>query len=41
MLQLCRDYGFTIGIGPGDPKLRRVSKTLQASGSLTSADEMS
>lgn len=41
MLQLCRDYGFTISIGPGDPKLRRVSKTLQASGSLTSADEMS
>jgi acetyltransferase len=28
MLQLCREFGFTIGIDPGDPKLRRVSKTL-------------
>ena len=29
MLQLCREFGFTIGIGPGDPKLRRISKALQ------------
>jgi acetyltransferase len=29
MLQLCREFGFTIGIGPGDPKLRRSSKALQ------------
>jgi acetyltransferase len=30
MLQLCREFGFTIGIDPGDPKLRRVSKTLHS-----------
>jgi len=29
MLQLCREFGFTIGIGPGDPKLRWISKALQ------------
>jgi len=31
MLQLCREFGFIIGIDPCDPKLRRVSKTLQDS----------
>jgi acetyltransferase len=30
MLQLCREFGFTIGIDPDDPKLRRVSKTLHS-----------
>jgi hypothetical protein len=29
MLQLCREFGFTITIPPRDPKLRRVSKTLE------------
>jgi len=28
MLQLCREFGFTITIDPSDPKLLRVSKTL-------------
>ena len=28
MLRLCREFGFTIGIDPSDPKLLRVSKTL-------------
>ena len=28
MLQLCREFGFSITIDPGDPKLRRVSKAL-------------
>jgi acetyltransferase len=36
MLQLCREFGFTIGIAPGDPKLRRVSKALQTPDALTS-----
>lgn len=28
MLRLCREFGFTVGIDFRDPKLRRVSKTL-------------
>jgi acetyltransferase len=28
VLQLCRVFGFTIGIDPSDPKLLRISKTL-------------
>jgi acetyltransferase len=39
MLQLCREFGFTIGIEPSDPKLRRVSKTLQDPDALTSAND--
>ena len=39
MLQLCREFGFTIATDPGDPKLRRVSKLLQSPGALISADE--
>jgi acetyltransferase len=39
MLQLCREFGFTIGICPGDPKLRRVSKALRSQGTLP-ADAM-
>lgn len=38
MLQLCRQFGFTIGIGPGDAKLRRVSKALGDPDALTSAN---
>jgi len=34
MLRLCRELGFTIGIDPRDPKLRRVSKTLMTCGAL-------
>ena len=40
MLQLCREFGFTIGIDPSDPKLLRVKKTLQDPGALTAADQM-
>jgi acetyltransferase len=29
MLRLCREFGFTIGFDPNDPKLVRVSKPLQ------------
>jgi acetyltransferase len=29
MLRLCRAFGFTIAVDPRDPKLERVSKTLQ------------
>jgi acetyltransferase len=32
MLQLCRDFGFTIAIDPADPTLRRVTKSLQSPG---------
>jgi acetyltransferase len=32
MLRPCREFGFTIAIDPSDPKLQRVSKTLQARG---------
>jgi acetyltransferase len=39
MLQLCREFGFTIGIGPGDPKLRRISKALQNPDALTTAPQ--
>jgi acetyltransferase len=39
MLQLCREFGFTIGIGPGNPELRRISKALQNPDALTSANE--
>ena len=39
MLQLCREFGFTIGIGPGDPKLRLVSKALQSPDALTFAND--
>jgi acetyltransferase len=39
MLQLCREFGFTIGIAPGDPKLRRVSKALQTPDALTFAPQ--
>lgn len=39
MLQLCREFGFTIAIDPDDPKLRRVSKVLQ-NPALASAGEM-
>ena len=28
MLRLCREFGFTVGTDPRDPKLRRVSKTM-------------
>ena len=31
MLQLCREFGFTVGIDPDFAKLRRVSKALQNS----------
>jgi acetyltransferase len=40
MLQLCRGFGFTITIDPGDPKLRLAGKTLQDPGALTAADQM-
>ena len=40
MLQLCREFGFTIVVDPGDPTLRRVSKLLQIPRALISADEM-
>jgi acetyltransferase len=39
MLQLCREFGFTIGIGPGDPKLRLVSKALQSPDAPTFAND--
>jgi acetyltransferase len=39
MLQLCREFGFTIGIGPSDPKLRRISKALQNPDALTTAPQ--
>ena len=39
MLQLCREFGFSIGIGPGDPKLRRISKALQYPDALISAPQ--
>jgi acetyltransferase len=29
MLQLCREFGFTIGFDPNDPGILRVSKALQ------------
>jgi acetyltransferase len=41
MLQLCREFGFTIGIDPGDPKLLRVSKTLQDPDALTCTNDRS
>jgi acetyltransferase len=37
MLRLCKEFGFTIVIDPGDPKLRRISKALQNPDALTSA----
>jgi acetyltransferase len=40
MLQLCREFGFTTGIDPSDPKLLRVKKTLRDPGALTAADQM-
>jgi acetyltransferase len=40
MLQLCREFGFTITIDPGDPTLRVASKTLQDPRALTDADQM-
>jgi acetyltransferase len=40
MLRLCRGFGFTITIDPGDPKLRLASKMLQDPGVLTAADQM-
>jgi acetyltransferase len=39
MLQLCREFGFAIGIGPGDPRLRWVSKALQNPDALTSVND--
>jgi acetyltransferase len=39
MLQLCREFGFTIGIHPGDPRLRRISKALQNPNALTSVPQ--
>ena len=30
MLQLCREFGFTIAMDAGNPTLRRVSKLLQS-----------
>jgi acetyltransferase len=41
MLQLCAEFDFTVGIDPSDPRLRRVSKTLQGLATPTSAAEMS
>ena len=40
MLRLCREFGFTVGFDPRDPKLRRVNKTLITCGALTSAYEI-
>ena len=40
MLQLCREFGFTITIDPRDPTLRLASKTFQDPGALTDADQM-
>jgi acetyltransferase len=40
MLQLCAEFGFTVGIDRSDPGLRRVSKTLQGAAAPTSAAEM-
>jgi hypothetical protein len=40
MLQLSRDFGFTIGIDPSDPKLLRVKKTPHDPGALTAADQV-
>jgi acetyltransferase len=41
ILQLCREFGFTVAIDPADPKLLRVSKTLHALRGITCANEMS
>jgi acetyltransferase len=41
MLQLCREFVFTIGIDPSDPKLLRVSKTLRDPGALTCTNDRS
>jgi acetyltransferase len=39
MLQLCREFGFTIGVSPSDPKLRRVNKALEDPDAPTSAND--
>jgi RimJ/RimL family protein N-acetyltransferase len=39
MLQLCREFGFTIGISPDDPKLRLVSQVLKDPDALTCAND--
>jgi hypothetical protein len=40
MLQLCREFGFTITIDPRDPTLRLASKTLQDQGYCRRSDEV-